>query len=426
MTKFRPVARPTAWLIGITLLSVFAGMAYSLWWPAVIRHNSLYWVTPDDLWSTVRAAHFIQWGGLSYVYSYHSALLTLPGFEILLAPVVTLCSALGLTESSVSLFLQKPQAWLLVGPFCLAFIGVVLFAVDALARRLEVDSRTRRILTVAGAVAVWPTIGYWGHPEDVAAIGLAIYALLALSKGRLALAGWLLGAALAMQLYVLFLIPLVVAVIGIRKGTALMARAAVLPGFLLIGVLVPDFHNAWWALTNQPNFPTVSHPTPWVLIAHHITPTEISAGPIRVIAFAGAIGLGFLARRWRSDWRMIFWLAAVACGIRCLFEPVIVPYYVMPAVAIAFVVGATRRRTRWMATLASGIGLTIMTFSHSSMWTYWFEMTGLMSVMFLCARPHVTASDRMERPVGSKQGANELLDGNGSEIEILLSPIATG
>jgi hypothetical protein len=63
MTKFRPAARPTAWLIGITLLSVFAGMAYSLWWPAVIRHNSLYWATPDDLWSTVRAAHFIQWGG---------------------------------------------------------------------------------------------------------------------------------------------------------------------------------------------------------------------------------------------------------------------------------------------------------------------------------------------------------------------------
>jgi hypothetical protein len=28
-----------------------------------------------------------------------------------------------------------------------------------------------------------------------------------------------------------------------------------------------------------------------------------------------------------------------------------------------------------------------MAFSHSNMWTYWFEMAGLMSTMFLCARP---------------------------------------
>jgi hypothetical protein len=332
---------------------------------------------------------------VSYVYSYHSALLTLPGFEILLAPVAAVSSALGLTESSLSIFLDKPQAWLLLGPFCLITAGVVIFAVDAWTRRFAISSGRRRLITVATVIATWPTIAYWGHPEDVLALGLVMYALLALANDRPTLAGWLLGAALAMQLYVILLVPVFVGVIGIRRGASLLARAAILPGFLLVAVLVPDFHGAFWALRNQPNFPTVSHPTPWVLIAHHIASNEVSAGPVRLLALAAAIGVGVLASRWRHDWRAIIWLAAIACGIRCLFEPVMIPYYVMPAVTFAIISGATRGRVRMGLALSSAVGLILMTYSHSNMWTYGFEMCSLLAVMVLLARPlaRVSASD---------------------------------
>jgi hypothetical protein len=379
--------RPTLWLVGATLLVVVVGMAFSFWWPAVVRHHSYYWFIPNDIWSAVRAAHFVQWGGLSYVYSYHSALLTLPGFEILLAPIATLCSALGLPESSLNVFLPKPDAWLIIGPFCLATSAVAIFALDALARRLRIARGLRRCLTLAAVVTIWPTIAYWGHPEDVLAFGLVIYAFLALRDDRPALAGWLLGAALAMQLYVILLVPIFLGVLGIRKGAALVARASVLPGFLLVAVAVPDFHGAFWALKNQPNFPLISHPTPWVLIAHHINSYEVSAGPVRLLALGAAIVIGVLARRFRDDLALIIWLAAVACAIRCVFEPVMIPYYVMPCVALSFIVAARRGWFRLAITLIVGAGLIVMTYSHSGMWTYWGEMVGLMVAMSFSARP---------------------------------------
>jgi hypothetical protein len=379
-------------------------MAYSLWWPVLVRHNRTYWLSPGDIWSAVRIAHFVQWGDLSYVYLFHSTLLSLPGFNVLLAPVAALSSALHLSEMSPTGFPYKPHAWLLFGPVCLAVTGVGVFACDAVARKISVRIGVRRLLTVAEVVAIWATIAMWGHPEDVMALGLALYALLALSNGRPTLAGWLLGAAIAMQLWVVLLVPLFLGVTGIRKGAALLARTAVIPGCLLVAVLIPDFHDAYWTLTKQPGFPTVLHPTPWVLLAPHISRIEVSSGPVHLVTLGVAVGLGFLARRWRTDWATIFWLAAIAAGIRCLFEPVMAPYYVMPAVAIAFAVGATRGSIRWLLTLIAGFALTIMTFSHSGMWTYWFEMAGLLAAVFVSSRPLATGTGGNWEP-GDTSGA---------------------
>jgi hypothetical protein len=284
----------------------------------------------------------------------------------------------------------------LIGPFCLAVSGVGFFACDALVRRFGARVQTRRFLIVAEAVAFWPTIAMWGHPEDVLALGLAVYALLALSNDRPMLAAWLLGFAIAMQLFVILVVPIFVGVTGIRKGWELLSRAVVIPGCLLVAVLIPDFHDAFWTLTKQPGYPTILHPTPWVYLAPHITRIEVSNGPVHFLTLLIAVGIGFIANRWRHDWPSLFWLMAVALGLRSLFEPVMAPYYVMPAVAIAFAVGSIQWKIRWILTLASGIGLTIMTFSHSSVWTYWFEMTVLMGTMLICARPVKSVSSEAE------------------------------
>jgi hypothetical protein len=116
----------------------------------------------------------------------------------------------------------------------------------------------------------------------------------------------------------------------------------------------------------------------------------VSAGPVRLFAFAAAVVVGLLARPWRGNFLMIFWLASVALGIRCLFEPVMIPYYVMPCVALSFIVAARNSRLRLAMTLASGFGLIVMTYSHSDMWTYWIEMTALMAAMCASARPSLS------------------------------------
>lgn len=362
-------------------------MAYSLWWSSVGRHHGWYWVIPGDIWLEVRDAHYVGWGGLSFVYSAHTALVTLPGFSVVMWPVVTLCSALGLSESSPFLQLTKPEAWLLIGPFTFATVGVALFSLNALARRLAVPKRFRYFLMLAESVGLWSTVVIWGHPEDVVALGFATYALVFLLDRRWTGAGWLLGIAVAMQLYVIALVPIVIALVGWRKAAALLTRSAVVPGFFLVAVLVPNFHQSISALLNQPNYPTANFPTPWVLLAPRISKYAVAAGPGRFIGFAVAVALALPAYRWRGNPVAIVWLAAAVLGARCLFESVMDPYYVMPAVALALVAGAAQGRVRGVLTIVAGLALTVMVFSHPDKWAYWFEMAGLMGAMLGFAWP---------------------------------------
>src|ERR1700691_3221386 len=194
--------RPWIWVVAVSAAFVLSGMAYSLWWAPVVRHQSS-WIVPGDIWYAVRTAHWIGWGALSYVYSnIRAGLITLPGFEMLLTPFVLLSSALGLSESAPGLLPNlQPQAWLIIGPVTIASASVALFAFDSLARRVRVSKCRRMGLTILEAAAMWPAVVMWGHPEDVLAVGLLVFALDRLLAGREVAAGWLLGGAMAMQLF---------------------------------------------------------------------------------------------------------------------------------------------------------------------------------------------------------------------------------
>jgi hypothetical protein len=384
-----PSASPlTAWLLMVTLLVIASGMAYTLWWPSVVRHASWYWTEPGDIWGTVRAAHWIAWGGFSFIYSSQSALVTLPGFHALLTPVVMLSSALKLSETAPGLLpLPKPQAWLLIGPVTLACSAVALFAFDALGRTMRIGRGRRRILALAEAAALWQAIAIWGHPEDVVALGLAVFTLDQMLKRHWTAAGWLLGAAIGMQLYTIALVPLFIGVVGLRRAPALLARAAVIPGFLFVAVAVPNPHDTFHALFDQPNFPKVDFPTPWVLLAPKLGHEAVAAGPGRLIGLAVACAIGVLASRRRDLPSSIVWLAALALAVRCLFESVMDPYYVVPAIALALVVATRRGWIRWSLACLAGAGLTELTYFHPGMWIYWFEMAGVVAALLLVTWP---------------------------------------
>jgi len=345
----------------------------------------------------VRNAHYVGWGGLSFVYSAHTSLAALPGFSVVLWPIVTLSSALDLTESSPMVQLTEPHAWFLVGPFSMAMAGVALFALNALALRLDVPRRSRRLLTLAEGVALWPTVCIWGHPEDVVALGLATYALIFLLDRRWTGAGWWFGIAIAMQLYVIMLVPIIISLIGWHRATRVFSRSAIVPGFFLVAVLVPDFHDSITALLNQPSYPKPNFPTPWILIAPKLSPHAVAGGPGRLVGVVVAIALAIPAYRWRGNARAVVWLAAALLGTRCLVEPVMVPYYVMPVVALALVAGASGGRIRWLLVCAAGVGLTVMVGFHADIWAYWFEMAGLMSAMLALAWPFPARQGRALR-----------------------------
>ena len=385
------------WLTAITLVFVAAGMAYSLCWAAIVRHHGWYWIVPGDMWATVRGAHWIDWGSFSYIYSSRTALVTLPGFNLLLAPFVALSSHLHLAESAPGLpGVPKPSSWFLLGPVFMACAAPTIVAADALARRLGATLVRRRIGTLLVGAAVWPAIVIWGHPEDVLALGLALFAVVALSKDKFGAAGWLLGAALGLQLYTVVLIPLFVAVVGRRYAGPLLARAAILPGFLFVAVVVPNPHASLHALLDQPNFPAINHATPWALVAPTLARGTVAAGPGRVVGLVLAVMVGSLGIRSRHDLQRVVWLAAAVLGLRCVFESVMVPYYVMPLVVFALLAGLTSPNVRFIGIIAAGAALTVVTHLHGNLWLYWSGVTSVSAVLLLLAWPRASLTRHAE------------------------------
>ncbi|MHB8439756.1 MAG: hypothetical protein ACYDD4_11420 [Acidimicrobiales bacterium] len=411
------ISRTWIWVLGLSLAFVASGMAYSLLWPWLVRHNGHYWIQPGDLWSTWKDAQWIGWGGGSYVYNTNSGLVTLPGFALVLAPFTILASHLGLSMSTTYAAVPKATAWLMLGPLSMAMVAAPLAGFDGLARQLGIDRTRRRVLMVAVAGSMWPAVVWWGHPEDVLAIGLLALTFTRVLQGRTTSAGWLLGAALATQLFALLLVPLLLGILGVRKGAALLARASLAPGFLAVAILAHDFSHAWPALWHQPNYPTVDHATPWVLLAPKIAPHVVAAGPGRIVAMLLAVTVGVVATRRRADPVMLVWLAALSMAGRSLFEAVMVPYYVMPLVAFVLLAAAAANRLRMAAAVAVSAALSVVVFFHYGMWMYWFAMAGPATALLAMTHPartvvHVPARLLQMRPT---------LENSGFELEAALA-----
>lgn len=378
----------TVWVIAMTAVVLVSGMIYSLWWPDVVRHQAFYWIVPGDIWSTIRAAHFVGWGGLSFIYTYQSALVTLPGYAVVLSPVVAMGAKLHLTETAPGFpGPPKPTMWLLVGPFTMACSALALFAMERLGRHLKQGVGVRRVVIASTAVAVWPAIVFWGHVEDVIALGFLVFALVQALSGRWRTAGYLLGLALVMQLYVLIVVPLFIGLVGLRRTPELLFRAAVIPAFLFVFVFFPHFHQASRVIFDQPSYPTVDHATPWVALAPRLAKGVVAAGPSRLGAFAVGIWAGWMASRHRQNASMIIWLAAAGLTARCLFESVMVPYYVMPGVILALVSAASVGRKRLGVAALAGLAVTAQTHFHAGEWAYFSEMSGLFLVVLAAAWP---------------------------------------
>jgi hypothetical protein len=122
----------------------------------------------------------------------------------------------------------------------------------------------------------------------------------------------------------------------------------------------------------------------------------IAAGPARIVAILVACGCAVAAgRRWRAargtEWdtgtlRDVLWWAAFALALRCAFEPVVVAYYLWPALAVALVVASET----WSRLIAAGIVATVLTFvsqaSWHGVWIWWAPMMALLALTLLLAR----------------------------------------
>jgi hypothetical protein len=415
------VSAPMRWLVRrlfpvlATVVLIAVGMASTTWWgPHMVGKSA--WALPDDLWGTLVAAHRLWHLDLSGLYTQPTGLVAPPGAALILVPLVAIIDAAGLGLGAPGAQNAQPAAWLLAGPVEIALSAAALFAADAIAERLRVTRPKRALLAAAGAVALWSVSVRWGHPEDAVAVALFLAGLLALSQSRAGRSAWLVGAAAAVQPLVLLAVPVVLVMIEPRRLAGFLARAAV-PGALLLGAAA----SANWgatvrAVTSQPNWPAIDHPTPWTSLAPHMSNGAVAAGPARVLAIAAACGCALAAaRRWRvrqhpAGWsrealRELLWWAAVALALRCVFEPVMVAYYLWPVLAAALIAASSS----WSRLIATSVAASALTFvsqaSWHGPWIWWGSMVaGLLLTLFLAAPGTVLSVRRMSRLAPATDG----------------------
>jgi hypothetical protein len=293
--RLRRRAFPLIASIGLVVVGVFT----TTWGPSMMGRTE--WVLPYDLWGTLVAGTRLAHLNFAGLYTSPTGLVSLPGAAVILVPIAAVIEAAGLSLRIPGPANLHPTVWLVAGTYEMALCCVTLFAADALAEQLGVSRWKRGLLAVASAGVLWNVSARWGHPEDAVAVGLLLYAILAQSRSRNGLAGWLAGAAICVQPLVLLAIPVMLAVLPWRRMPMFGVRAAV-PSVVLLGAaLLANWHAAYTSVTSQPNSATVNHPTAWTSLAPHLSNGNVAAGPARLatIVLACCCALA-VRRRWLS------------------------------------------------------------------------------------------------------------------------------
>ena len=404
--------RMFALIASVGLIAV--GMFTTTWGSALIGHSE--WALPYDLWGTLIATTRLAHGNIGGLYAAPTGLISLPGAAVILLPCAALISALGLSLAIPGAANLHPAVWLLAGPYEIAIGCLPLFAADALAERLGVPRWPRGLLAVAGAGILWSVCARWGHPEDAVAVGLLLYAVLAQSNGRTALAGWLAGAAVCVQPLVLLALPVMLALLPWRRMAPFLLRAAIPSAVLTGAAAIANWHDTYQSVTSQPDSPVVNHPTIWTSLAPHLANTNVAAGPFRLatILLACLCALA-IRRRWAgrlgrlgqegAPWptavlASVLWWIAFALALRSFFEPVMVSYYPWPPMAVALIPAATLGWRRLLAAglLAGGLTAAAQGPSHA-VWIWWVPIVaGLIALLALSwPRPGLHEDGRRDR-----------------------------
>ena len=389
-----------------TIVLIAVGMLSTTWWePDLIGKSA--WQLPHDLWGTLAAAQRLAHLDLSGLYTPPTGLIAFPGAALILVPVVAVSNAAGLGLAVPGVHNADPGVWLLAGPYEIAISAVALFAADSIAERLGAARLQRAVLAAAEAVALWSVSVRWGHPEDAVAVGLLLFGILAVPDSRAGRSAWLIGAAIAVQPLVLLALPVVLAVIRPRQLPGFLARAAVPPALLLAAAAAANWNATVKAVTSQPNWPSLDHATPWTSLAPHLSHGAVATGPARAVVILLACGCALVVgRRWRTRWQLgawspaalqeLLWWVAVALALRCVFEPVMVAYYLWPVLAVALITASGR----WLRLTGAAVVAGAVTFASQESWRgpwiWWGVMVaGLALILFLAAPGE--AVERQER-----------------------------
>jgi hypothetical protein len=378
------------------VLVIVTGMVSTTWGPHLLGRSA--WALPNDIWGTLIAARRLLHLDLGGLYTAPTGLVSFPGTALILVPVVAVIDAAGIGLAAQGPQNIRPEAWLLAGTYDMAISAVALIAADSVAERLGVTRPKRALLAAAEGVALWSVAVRWGHPEDAVAVGLLVFGILALSDSRARRSAWLIGAAIAVQPLVLLALPVVLAILEPRRLAGFLTRAASPSALLLGAAAAANWPATFQSVTRQPNWPAIDHTTPWTALAPRLSNGAVAAGPARVLAIVLACGCAVVVgRRWRltrhnagrspEALRELLWWVALALAARCVFESVMVAYYLWPALAVALIAASSS----WSRLIKTAIAASVLTVLAQApwhdVWVWWAPVTAGLALTLYFAGP---------------------------------------
>lgn len=318
------------------------------------------------------AARFVATGALGYLYSGDSLISAGPIAPILLAPVAGITDALKLTDN-YGYNVLYPTAWVVYGPYGLAFGIGLLYAARGLAHRAWVSQG------IAGDASPWlvwtqvamiglvlmPAAVVYGHFEEILALMFVLLGIRSMLSGRFLTAGLWFGLAIGTKQWALLGLPILLAAAPPRLRGRTLLRSLVLPGAVMAFTLAVDWTDAWPALLGPRVFPQFGHAALWVSRSAGM----IVGAPERLGEVAVAVGLGWWLRG-RCRPRVLLAGFGLVFLSRLLFEPVVLAYTLAPALALLFLHELLAGGTGLRTTVGGGAVL-LLFLVHPNPWLWW-------------------------------------------------------
>jgi hypothetical protein len=134
----------------------------------------------------------------------------------------------------------------------------------------------------------------------------------------------------------------------------------------------------------------------------------VAAGPGRLLAIGCACACGvafaFLRGRQPDALAWLLWWVAVSLALRCVFESVMVAYYLWPALQVAMIV-AVRRMYRLIVTSLLVCAVTFGSQAASrGPWLWWSLVTAGLVAVLVCAWNVRPAAAEPPAPLGQGSG----------------------
>jgi hypothetical protein len=113
----------------------------------------------------------------------------------------------------------------------------------------------------------------------------------------------------------------------------------------------------------------------------------VAAGPGRILAVVVACLIGVLVKIRQPSWPQVIWLAALALSLRCVVEPVMVPYYLLPGLVLALVAASLTPASRLTLVCAAAAICTWLSYFHFSPWVYYISVMGSLVAALVLSWP---------------------------------------